>query len=323
MVEKDKFQNARPSSTATRGRPPRNTRNGTSSKGVTKDLTARTEVRAPAKAYAIRAREDASSPNVITVSNPLGKHVLVDKACKSFPLMIRGHYFPADLMLLLFDEFHVILGMDWLTLHDVVVNYSENLRIESDESSELPIVISSMSTQRRVDGITTIKEVEFAINLVPGTSPISIAPYRMAPTELKELKPQLQELTDKGFARLSFSPWGAPVLFVKKKDGSMRLCIDYRHLNKVTIKNKYSLLRIDDLFDQLKGETMFSKIDLRSGYYQLRVKYLDVPKTAFRMRYGHYEFLVMPFGLTNAPAFFMDLMNRTFRPLWLYLLMTF
>ncbi|KAA3482976.1 Retrotransposon protein [Gossypium australe] len=136
----------------------------------------------------------------------------------------------------------------------------------------------------------------------------------MAPTELKELKSQLQELIDRGFARPSFSPWGAPVLFVKKKDGTIRMCIDYQQLNKVTIKNKYPLPRIDDLFDQLKGATVFSEIDLRSGYYQLRVKESDVPKTVFRTRYRHYEFLVMPFRLTNAPAVFMDLMNWIFRP---------
>ena len=134
----------------------------------------------------------------------------------------------------------------------------------------------------------------------------------MVPTELKELKIQLQELLDKGFIRLSVSPWGAPVLFVKKKDGTLRMCIDYRQINKVTVKNKYPLPRIEDLFDQLKGAGVFSKIDLRSGYYQLRVKDIDVPKTAFRTRYGHYEFLVMPFGLTNAPAAFMDLMHRVF-----------
>ncbi|KAL0533445.1 hypothetical protein IC582_030285 [Cucumis melo] len=162
-------------------------------------------------------------------------------------------------------------------------------------------------------GLPPHREVEFAIELEPGTVPISRAPYRMAPAELKELKVQLQELLDKGFIRPSVSPWGAPVLFVKKKDGSMRLCIDYRELNKVTVKNRYPLPKINDLFDQLQGATVFSKIDLRSGYHQLRIKDGDVPKTAFRSRYGHYEFIVMSFGLTNAPAVFMDLMNRVFR----------
>ena len=119
---------------------------------------------------------------------------------------------------------------------------------------------------------------------------------------------------DKGFIRPTVSPWGAPVLFVKKKDGTLWMCIDYRQINKVTVKNKYTLPRIEDLFDQLRGASIFSKIDLRSGYYQLRVKEVDVPKTAFRTRYGHYDFWVMPFGLTNAPAAFMDLMNRVFRP---------
>jgi hypothetical protein len=161
-------------------------------------------------------------------------------------------------------------------------------------------------------GLPPDREVEFSIDLVPGTAPISKAPYRMALAELKELKGQLEELLDKGFIRPSASPWGAPVLFVKKKDGSMRLCIDYRELNRVTIKNKYPLPRIDDLFDQLQGAQVFSKIDLRSGYHQLKIKSEDIPKTAFRTRYGHYEFLVMPFGLTNAPAVFMDLMNRVF-----------
>ena len=143
---------------------------------------------------------------------------------------------------------------------------------------------------------------------------MSRAPYRMAPTELKELKIQLQELMDKGFIRPSVLPWGAFVLFVKKKDDTLRMCIDYRQINKVTVKSRYPLPRIEDLFDHLKGAGVFSKIDLRLGYYRLRVKDVDVTKTTFRTRYGHYEFLVMPFALTNAPAAFMDLMNRVFRP---------
>ncbi|KAD4180372.1 hypothetical protein E3N88_28963 [Mikania micrantha] len=163
-------------------------------------------------------------------------------------------------------------------------------------------------------GLPPIRQVEFRIDLVPGANPVAKSPYRLAPAEMQELSSQLQELLDKGFIRPSFSPWVAPVLFVKKKDGSFRMCIDYRELNKLTIKNRYPLPRIDDLFDQLQGATCFSKIDLRSGYHQLRVNDEDIPKTAFRTRYGHYEFVVMPFGLTNAPAVFMDLMNRVCRP---------
>ena len=161
-------------------------------------------------------------------------------------------------------------------------------------------------------GLPPHREFDFSIEVYPGTDPISVSPYRMAPLELKELKTQLDELLGKGFIRPSTSPWGAPVLFVKKKDGTLRLCIDYRKLNRVTVKNKYPLLRIDDLFDQLKGAKYFSKIDLRTRYHQLRVREEDVPKPAFRMRYEHYEFLVIPFGLTNTPAAFMDLMNKIF-----------
>ena len=125
------------------------------------------------------------------------------------------------------------------------------------------------------------RDIDFCIDLEPGTRPISIPPYRMAPAELRELKAQLQELLSKDFIRPSASPWGAPVLFVKKKDGSFRMCIDYRQLNKVTIKNKYPVPRIDDLFDQLQGACTISKIDLRSGYHQLKIQEADVPKTAF------------------------------------------
>ncbi|GJV24144.1 putative reverse transcriptase domain-containing protein [Tanacetum coccineum] len=130
----------------------------------------------------------------------------------------------------------------------------------------------------------------------------------------QELSNHLQELADRGFIRPSTSPWGAPVLFVKKKDGSFRMCIDYQELNKLTVKNRYPLPRIDDLFYQLQGSSVYSKIDLRSGYHQLRVRDEDIPKTAFRTRYGHYEFQVMPFGLTNAPAVFMDLISRVSKP---------
>jgi len=167
------------------------------------------------------------------------------------------------------------------------------------------------------DDITELppkREVEFTIDLVPGTSPILIAPYRMSASELGELKKQLEELLEKQFIRPSVSPWGAPVLLVKKKDGSMRLCVDYRQLNKVTIENRYPLPRIDDLIDQLASAEVFNKIYLRSGYHQIRVKAENISKTALRIIYGHYEYSVMPFGVSNAPGVFMEYMNRIFHP---------
>jgi hypothetical protein len=156
------------------------------------------------------------------------------------------------------------------------------------------------------------REIEFVIDLAPGTTPITKRPYRMVATELAELKKQLNELEQKVYIKSSSSPWRAPILLVKKKDGIMRLCVDYRALNEVTVKNKYPLPWIDGLFDQLKGAKYFSKIDMRLGYYQLRIRSEDVPKTAFVTRYGQHEFIVMPFGLTNAPGYFMNLMNKMF-----------
>eukprot|EP00253_Pinus_taeda_P018941 PITA_18941 len=163
-----------------------------------------------------------------------------------------------------------------------------------------------------VPGLPPKRDIDFTIELIPGVAPVSRAPYRMSLPELTELKMQLQELLDKQYIRPSVSPWGAPLLFVKKKDGTLCMCIDYRQLNKLTVKNKYPLPRIDELFDQVKGAKVFSKIDLRSGYHQIRIKDEDIAKTAFRTRYGHYEFVVLPFGLTNAPATFMCMMNSVF-----------
>ncbi|XP_074271319.1 uncharacterized protein LOC141595254 [Silene latifolia] len=218
------------------------------------------------------------------ISLPSGDIFSCSNIYSNVPISISGSIFPANLVRFPLEEFDDVL---------VVCEYPDVF------PDELP-------------GIPPERDVEFSIDLVPGTGPIAKAPYRMAPSELKELRIQLDDLIEKGFIRPSASPWGSPVLFVKKKDGSMRLCIDYRELNRVTVKNKYPLPRIDDLFDQLRGASTFSKIDLRSGYHPIPVRESDIPKTAFSTRYGHFEFKVMPLGLTNAPAIFMDQMNRTF-----------
>nr|GEV84448.1 putative reverse transcriptase domain-containing protein [Tanacetum cinerariifolium] len=191
----------------------------------------------------------------------------------------------------------------------------EEDKSEGKQLKDVPVVQDYPEVfPKDLSGLPLARPVEFHIDLIPGAAPITRAPYRLAPSEMKELSKQLKDLSEKGFIRPSSSPWGAPVLFVKKKDGSFRMCIDYRELNKLIVKNRYPLPRIDDLFDQLQGSSVYSNIDLRSGYHQLRVREQDVPKTAFRTRYGHYEFQVMPFGLTNALAVFMDLMNRVCKP---------
>jgi hypothetical protein len=166
---------------------------------------------------------------------------------------------------------------------------------------------------KELPGMPPERELEFTIDLKPGTEPIVRMPNQMSTPELQEMKMQLEELLDLALIRPSVSPWGAPVIFIRKKDGSWKLCIDYRQLNKAMIKNQYPLPRIDDLFDQMKGATVFSKIDLRSGYHQLRIREDDVPKIAFKTRFGNYEFTVLPFGLTNALGVFMSLMNGVFR----------
>jgi hypothetical protein len=166
-----------------------------------------------------------------------------------------------------------------------------------------------------LSGLPLDRDMEFAIELVPGTTLISRRPYRMPPNELAKLKVQLKALLDKGLIRPSSSEWGCLALFVKKKnDKSLRMCMDYRPLNAMTIKNKYPLPHIDILFDQLSKAKVFSKIDLRSGYHQIKIRPQDIPKTAFSTRYGLYEYLIMSFGLTNTPTYFMYLMNSVFMP---------
>ena len=191
-----------------------------------------------------------------------------------------------------------------------------NLEDEGRHDLGLPRVVYEYDDvfSNELPRIPPHRDVDFVIELHPGTSPISMTPHRMTSVELQKLKVQLQELLDKGFIRPSTSPWGALVLFANKKDKTLRLCIDYRQLNRVTIKNWFPLPRIDDLFNQLRGAQVYSKIGLRTSYHQLRVREADIPKTAFRTQYEHFEFTVLPFGLTNAPTTFMDLMHRAFQP---------
>ncbi|KAK1649047.1 hypothetical protein QYE76_066852 [Lolium multiflorum] len=193
---------------------------------------------------------------------------------------------------------------------ELQLNSLKDVKIE-----DIPVVNEFQDVfPKELPGMLPDREIEFTIDLIPGTAPIAQAPYKMGPKELKDLKEQLDELENKGFIQESVSPWGTPVIFVDKKDGGRRMCGDYRNLNNVMIKNKYPLPRIQDLFDQVSGAGVFSKIDLRSGYHQIKIKKEDVPKATFVSRYGHHKYLVVPFGLTNAPAIFMNLMNKISMP---------
>ncbi|GJU54461.1 putative nucleotidyltransferase, ribonuclease H [Tanacetum coccineum] len=234
-----------------------------------------------------------------------GNLVSTNTVIKGCTLTLLNQPFEIDLMPIKLGSFDVVIGMDWLSKYHAKILCDEKVvHIPIDGETLIIRVMEKKADEKRLEDISVVKEFP---DVFPEDLP-GIPPIR------QELSNQLQELTDRGFIRPSTSPWGAPVLFVKKKDGSFRMCIDYRELNKLTIKNRYPLPRIDDLFDQLQGSSVYSKIDLRSGYHQLRVREEDIPKTAFRTRYGHYEFQVMPFGLTNAPAVFMDLMNRVCKP---------
>nr|GEW52282.1 hypothetical protein [Tanacetum cinerariifolium] len=266
------------------------------------------------------------------------KIIVVNTILRGCTLDFLNHPFSIDLMLVPLGSFDVIIGIDWLReYHAVIVSDEKIVRVSF--GNETLIFQGKRHDQAHESRLNIISRVKAQKYLLKGCDvflahvttkeakdksegkrledvPIvrDFSEHGRLTAEMKELADQLQELSDKGFIRPSSSPWGAPVLFVKKKDESFRMCIDYRELNKLTVKNCYPLSRIDDLFDQLQGSSVYSKIDLRSGYHQLRVQKEDIPKTAFRTRYGHYEFQVMPFGLTNASAVFMDLMNRVYKP---------
>ncbi|GJW68476.1 putative reverse transcriptase domain-containing protein [Tanacetum coccineum] len=289
-------------------------------------------------AFMLGAEEARQDPNIVTGTFTLNKHfttTLFDSGA--------NYSFVSTTFIPLLGLEPSDLGMDWLSnfkakiiFHEKVVRIplpdGKVLRVVGERPDEKArLLMSAKASDKKqgeivvvrdfpevfpddLSGLPPIREIEFQIELTLGATLVAKPPYRLAPSELEELSGQLKELQDKVFIRPSSSPWGAPVLFVKKKDGSFRMCIDCRELNKLTVKNCYSLPRIDDLFDQLQVSQFFSKIDLRSGYHQLRVHEDDIPKTAFRTRYGHFKFTVMPFGLTNAPVIFMDLMNRVCRP---------
>nr|GEY83922.1 reverse transcriptase domain-containing protein [Tanacetum cinerariifolium] len=239
--------------------------------------------------------------------------IRLNSILRSCTLNFLNHPFNIDLMPVELGSFNTIINMDWLAKYRAVIVCAEKI-IRIPWGNEILIKYMLKGCHVFLAHITT-KEMEYKSKKkrLEDVSIVRNFP-EVFPEDLPELSDQLKELSEKGFIRPSSSPWGATVLFVKKKDGSFQMCIDYRELNKLTVKNRYPLPWIDDLFDQLQGSSVYSKIDLRSGYHQLRGHEEDIPKTAFRTRHGHYEFQVMPFGLTNASAVFMDLMNRVCKP---------
>jgi hypothetical protein len=280
----------------------------------------------------------------IIVSSP-GGDMPARQLCPKVNLKISGVDFVANHIILESKGIDVILGMDWLSKHKVFINCDKkSVKLTTPDENELEFIVEPVVTTKGVANcvkvnqldasqgseVTVVNEfpdvfpeelpgmppdsdIKFVIELKPSTALIYKTPFRMTTPKLADLKEHIKELLEKGFIRPSSSPWGAPVIFVPKRDGTQRLCMDYRALNEVTIKNKYPLPRIDDLFNQLRRACVFSKIDLRSGYHQLKVRECDIPKTAFILRYGLYEFTVMSFRLTNAPKYFMYMMNKVFK----------
>nr|KYP41898.1 Retrotransposable element Tf2 [Cajanus cajan] len=263
----------------------------------------------------------------LLVSTPASASVIASELCVGCPVVVNEKKYKVNLICLPLVDIDIILGMDWFSANHILIDCANRRLIFSQEEDELLIsagqaesllrdgaecclLLAAMSVETErvladidvvreyaevfpdeVPGLPPVREMEFSIDLVPGAGPVSVAPYRMAPAELVELKGQLEDLLEKQLVQPSVSRWGAPVLLVKKKDGGSRMCVDYRQLNKLTIKNKYPLPRIDDLMDQLRGASVFSKINLRSGYHQIRVREGDIPKTAFRTRYDFHNYI--------------------------------
>jgi hypothetical protein len=280
----------------------------------------------------------SGAPYVISTS---GGRVDANRIVQKAPLELFGRIFSTNLIILDGQGIDVNLGMSWMKLHKVVLDIAGWLvHLDSPVYGNVILHLPAVSRIKvslhhvvllKLKDIHVVLEflnvfsddlprmppervIEFKIELQPVIAPIAKAPYKMSLVEMKELKIQLQGLLNKGYIHPSASPWGYLALFVEKKDKELRSCVDYRPLSAVTIKNKYPLPHIDILFDQLATAQVFSKIDLRSGYHQIKIRIKDIRKTAFTTWYGLYEYLVMSFGLTNVPAHFMYLMNSIFMP---------